>query len=53
LIGINSPILVVEIPESNIDDWNEINMVIGYIYHCAENRRIITSNFQNTQIKII
>lgn len=53
LIGVNSPMLVVEIPESNIDDWNEINMVIGYIYHCAENRRIIASNFPHTQIKII
>lgn len=47
------PMLVVEIPEPYIDDWNEINMSIGYIYHSQTNRRIIASNLQNTQMKII
>lgn len=50
----NSPILVVEIPESYINDWNGINIVIGYIYHCMKNKRIIASIYPHApQIKII
>lgn len=50
----HTTMLVVEIPETNCNDWDEINISVGYVYHCTENRRTIASgNFTNTNIKII